>query len=478
MPVRREQLDAALNPRVVAVVGARKVDNYTWLRNMETFKGKVYSVQIDPNDIAGIVEMGVPNYKSLVDIPEPVDYAVFAVPRRATPFVLKDAIAKGVKTVHFFTSGFAETATDDGRQLSAQIAQMANEAGMLIIGPNCMGVYNPENGMRFGQNQTVGSSGPVTVLSQSGAHASSLVSGVQASGVGVNKGISFGNGMILDSPDLVEYFAQDPKTEIIAIYVEGPKDARRLFEALRRTTPRKPVVLWKGGQTPAGSRMASSHTGSLAGSIQIWDAVFRQTGAIRADTLEETLDMVKALAYLKPTTGDGVGVIGGSGGQSVAVSDDFNRAGLRIPTFSPHTLEVMGSFFQLVGASYFNPVDVGGINRGNLETIIDLMTTDPNIDAIALQVGVLGAAAGRRTKEDVLAELQVYQKASEKTGKPVAAVLWAPAPFHNGAALEETDKILQSVGIPAFPSPARAARSLKKVIDYYRFRQGLEDGGR
>lgn len=265
-----------------------------------------------------------------------------AVPARATPFVMRDVVAKGIKTVHFFTSGFAETGTEDGRKLSAQIEQMAKDAGILVIGPNCMEVYNSENGMRFDQNQPVGTTGGLTVLGQSGAHTSSLISMSQTNGVGVNKGINFGNGINLDSSDLLEYFTDDPNTQMIAMYVEGPKDARRLLEALRTTAALKPVVLWKGGQTPAGQRMATSHTGSLAGAVEVWEAVYRQTGAIGADSLEEALDVVKALAYLKPVTGDGVGIIGGTGGQSVAMSDDFNRADLQVPTLAPHTLEALG----------------------------------------------------------------------------------------------------------------------------------------
>ena len=176
MPVLKEQLDAAMSPSVVAVVGSRRVDDYSWLRNMSDFKGKLYSVQIDPNDIAGIEEMGIPNYKSLVDIPEPVDYVVVAVPRRVSPFVLKDAIAKGVKTVHMFTSGFAESG-EEGRELQQQITQMAQDAGVLIIGPNCMGVFNPHVGMRFGAGQQVDAIGGATIISQSGAHASSMTQG-------------------------------------------------------------------------------------------------------------------------------------------------------------------------------------------------------------------------------------------------------------------------------------------------------------
>ena len=150
MVVTKEQMDAAMNPKTVAVVGAKKDADYSWLKNMTDFKGKVYSVQLDPNEIPGIEELGFDNYTSLMEIPEPIDYVVVAVPRRVAPRVLTDAIAKGVNTVHFFTSGFGESKEEEGIQLQEQIHQMATEAGILVIGPNCMGVFNPHVGMRFG----------------------------------------------------------------------------------------------------------------------------------------------------------------------------------------------------------------------------------------------------------------------------------------------------------------------------------------
>ena len=474
MPVLKEQLDAALSPGVVAVVGARKVDDYTWLRNMSDFKGKLYSVQIDPNDIAGIDEMGIPNYKSLVEIPEPVDYIVVAVPRRVVPFVLKDAIAKGVKTVHMYTSGFAESGSDEGAELQQQITQMAQEAGVLVIGPNCMGVFNPHVGMRFGPGQQVGKIGSVSIISQSGAHASAMTQGLQSSGIGVNTTISFGNAIMLDSPDLLQYFAQDPKTSVICAYIEGPKDGKRFFQALREVGPRKPVVVWKGGQTDAGRRSAASHTGSLAGSIEVWDAGTRQAGAIRVDSLEEAIDVTKALTYLTPTTGEGVGIIGGSGGQSVSMSDDFSRAGLTVPTLAGQTLEGMASFFQLIGASYYNPVDIGGLNRDNLESIIELLASDPNVDILA---HMRGAQLRRMSKEDLVAELELYSQVSNRAGKPMLAMFWTSTPYSDSGTLQELDQALQGLGIPSFPTPARAARALKKMVDYYRFRKSLEEDG-
>ncbi len=471
MPWDSKDLDSRFHPETVAVIGSRRADEYMWLRNLADFKGKLYSVQVDPADIEGIDKMGIPNYKSLAEIPGPVDYAVIAVPRRIAPAILRDAIAKGVKAVHMFTSGFAESGSADGAQAQQQITNMAREAGLLVIGPNCMGLYNPARGMRTGPGQSIDTVGSLAIISQSGAHTNSLIQGAQASGIAINKGVSFGNAIVLDSSDLLKYFGEDPNTSFICAYIEGPKDGRRFFEELREACRRKPVILYKGGQTEAGQRSASSHTGSLAGSPEVWGAVARQTGAIRVDSFEEAVDMMKALAYLAPTTGDAVGIIGGSGGQSVSMSDDFSRAGLRVPRLSNATLDAMSSFFQLVGASFYNPVDIGMMNRRNLESIIDLLALDPNINTLALMIG---AGGGRRAREDAFAQYEMYQKAGAKAGKPVMAMFWNPIPYRDGEALLEIDDMLQQLKIPVFASPARAARSLKKMVDYYALRRDME----
>ena len=148
MDERLQNLHRALHPRAIAVVGARQLDDYMWLRNMSTFAGPVYSVNIDPHELPGIAALGITNYARLTDIPGPVDFVVVAVPRRAAPAVLRDAIAKGVAGVAMFTAGFAETAEEEGRQLQQAITSLAREANLALIGPNCMGVYHPKLGIR------------------------------------------------------------------------------------------------------------------------------------------------------------------------------------------------------------------------------------------------------------------------------------------------------------------------------------------
>ena len=465
MPIDRARLDEAFNPKAIAVVGAKRSANYSWLRNMQTFKGRLYSVQIDPTEIPGIEELGIANYLHVTDIPDQVDYAVIAVPRRVVPAVLGECIQKGVKTVHVFASGFAESGTPDGIEAQERITKMAEESGTLLLGPNCMGVFNPAMGMRFNTEQRVGVPGAVAFIAQSGGHAGSLTQAAEASGIAVNKTVSFGNAALIDSTDLLEYFSEDDSTRVIVLYVEGPRDGHRFFQVLRSTAQRKPVVVWKGGQTEDGRRAVASHTGALAGSADLWGIALRQAGAVPAHSLEEALDATKALLHLPRSTGVGVGIIGGTGGQSVSMTDAFARHGLRVPRLSPPSLQRLAEFFQLVGASYFNPMDVGGLNRSMLETIVEILFADSEVSAVVVQ---LGAGVLRGNREEGLAQLDLYRRARDRTGKPLLAIFNSANPYRDGALLDELERVLQGMSVPSFPSADRAALALGRFVNYHR----------
>ena len=466
MAIDVKKLDRALNPRNVAVVGDRKAGNYTWLNSMSTVQGRLYSVQIDENELPGIEELRVPNYKSLVDIPDDIDYVLVAVPRTVVPVVLRDCIAKGVGGVAVFSSGFAETDTKEGVELQTLVTQIAREAGLVMLGPNCMGLYNPATGVRFNQNQAVGFEGSVAFASQSGGHGGSFSHAAYAAGIPVNKVVSFGNGVVLENADYLEYFAQDPNTKCIAMYVEGLQDGRRFFRLLRETTPHKPVVLWKGGVTEAGQRMTASHTGSLAGDVVMWDTLCRQSGAIQVDSLEEMIDVLRAITLLSPFTGDGMGIIGGTGGQSVSMSDAFSRPGLRVPLLTDASYERLGTFFRLIGASYRNPIDVGGFNREEIETILDTLINDPNVDCMVSRLGIRGGA-----QSDQIGNLVQVR---DRSSKPVIAVLISDAPLREGEQLQEVEQELREARIPTFFSYDSAARAIKRVVDYHRFHHSPE----
>lgn len=472
MPVTHQQLDRALNPRTVAVVGAKKASGFNWLRNMSELKGKLYSVHVNPDHGEEIEkDFGIKNYASVRDIPDDIDYVVVAVPRAAAPQVLRDCIEKGVGGVGMFSSGFSETKEPEGIELQAEITQIARDGNVALLGPNCMGLYNPSVGVRFSQEQAVGSEGSVSFVSQSGGHAGSFATAAAARQIGLNMVVSFGNGVVLENADYLEYFGQDPKTSIIGMYIEGLKDGERFFEVLRRVAAQKPVVIWKGGQTPQGQRATSSHTGSLAESADMWDVVIRQCGAIRADNLEEAADVIKALQSLPPATGHGVGLIGGSGGQSVSMSDAFGKVGMDVPPLTDESYEKLRGFFRQIGASYMNPMDVGGMNRAQLQTIMDILIEDPRIDLVVGQLTPSSMRNNRFQNAGMETLLTVLARTKEKASKPLACMLITPDPYGQGQELFDLDKRLQEADVPSFPSYERAARALSRMVGYYEARE-------
>lgn len=473
----RAKLERAFNPRSVAVVGDKRAMGYLWLNAMKSFQGPLYSVQIDPNELPGIEALGVPNYSRLQEVPGPVDYVVCAVPRQVVPRIIADCIEKGVAAVTVFTSGFAETDEEEGVRLQRQIGEMARQAGLVLIGPNCMGAYNPRLGLRNSAEEPYGEAGNVGFISQSGTHCINFAQVGYLHGIRCSKAVSFGNGEVLEATDYLDYFLYDPETEVIAMYVEGVRDGQRFLHLLKEATRRKPVVVWKGGLTEAGARAVHSHTGSLATAPAVWHAAMRQAGAIEAEGLEETIDVVKALLYTRPTTGRRMGLIAMTGGQSVVISDAFAREGLEVPAFTPATYEKLAEFFVVIGGSYRNPLDAGytvsmGFSRSNIQRLLALLGEDENVDALVFEVGTSFLA--RRLQEspgllDSLAEVLVGFK--ERSPKPLVTVVH---PSH----LEEVAILIRNGltarGLPVFATFQQAARALRRVIDYWRFREGLE----
>jgi len=460
-------LDRVFNPRTVAVVGAKKLNDYMWLRNVSTFKGPVYSVQIDPAEIPGIDAMGVPNYASLLDIPGPVDYVVVAVPRAVAPRILQDCIRKEVGGATLFTSGFAETGTEEGIKLQAMVTQMAREANFNLIGPNCMGLFVPRLGVRFNADLYHGDSGPVAFISQSGTQAIAFSFEAYGSGIKVSKAVSFGNAVALDSPDYLEYLVNDEETRLIGMYIEGVKDGRRFFHVLREVTAKKPVVVWKGGQTEDSSRATASHTASLAVSSAIWNSMVRQAGAIGVDGMDDMVDVVKTITFAKPSNGDRVGLIATSGGHSVEIADAFSRAGLRVPALSADSYEKLASFFNIIGGSYRNPLEGGGnlASEDNMVTILDILDSDPNVDAIAVE---FAAGGMQRNPEFLDRRINTLAQFRQKAQKPLLVVHSPAFPRGDPATIQTVNSKLAEQSIPSYPTFERGARALKKVLDYLR----------
>jgi acyl-CoA synthetase (NDP forming) len=470
MDKRLENLHRALHPRAIAVVGARKVDDYSWLRNMSTFAGPVYSVNIDENEIPGIEALGITNYRRLTDIPEPVDFVVVAVPRRASPLVIQDAIDKGVAGAAMFTSGFAETAEDEGRDLQEKITAMARASDIALVGPNCMGLYHPKVGIRNHIEQPAGEAGNVGFISQSGTHAINFSLYGASQGLKVSKAISFGNGVVLDSPDLLEYLLQDDETTMVGMYVEGSRDDQRLFDVIKRLAPRKPLLIWRGGQTAAGSRATAAHTGSQRQDGAVWASLCRQSGALEINGLEEMVDTMKALQHLKPSGGQRLALVTLTGGPSVVSTDAFAKQGLEIPTLSEASYDRFRTFFNIVGGSYRNPVDMG-MNQTpeHFAEIMRILLEDPHIDAVVNDLPLTFLRRRMERRPDYQAQLfHTLSDMRQHYGKPMLAVV-GYSPFEK----DEVDfrRELLEIEIPAFHNFERAACAYRQVSIYHRLHQ-------
>ncbi len=479
MTFSRAHFDRAFHPHVIAVVGDKQMNGFLWLRALRSFSGKLYSVQIDPNEIPAIEALGVTNVHSLLDIPAPVDYVVLAVPRTLAPRLLADCAAKQVGAVTLFTAGFSETGDPEGVRLEQEITAIARREGLLLIGPNCMGIANPRAGVCNFPGQAVGAAaaGPVGFIGQSGTHTITFCLRGPAEGVGISKAVSFGNAVVADASDYLEYLRDDPETTIIAAYIEGVRNGRRFYNVLRETTATKPVILWKGGVSEAGQRAIFSHTAALATPTAVWRGMARQAGAIAVDTQDAVFDVARTLLVGKPALGFRAGLIAMTGGPSVAMTDAFTQAGLEVPLLSDASYAKLAEFFQVVGGSFRNPLDAGstiamGFRPDNLERLLAILADDPSIDLIALDLGA-GLAIDRWAEYPALAQTMFAALVAfaQRTPKLFAVVLDAT---HRPADAARVRDLLRAGGVLTFASPERAAHAVRRVVEYQRMRGELD----
>jgi acetate---CoA ligase (ADP-forming) len=473
---RFENLKRAFNPRAVAVIGDKKMGGYMWLRSMRHLKTKLYSVQIDPNEIPGIEAMGVENRKSLAEIAEPIDYAVSAVPRQIAPRILKDCVANKVGSIGFFTSGFSETGEELGIRLEGELRELATASEIALVGPNCMGLYSPGVGLCNYPDEEVSEGGDVCFISQSGTHMINFALQAPFRGVRVNKAASIGNVLMLEAADYIDLMADDPATRVLGMYIEGVRDGRRFFESVRSAASRIPIVIWKGGVTDAGARATFSHTGSLATAEATWRALVRQSGAVEVANLDAMLDAVELLSKGKTLGGRGMGLVAMTGGQSVVVTDTFATTGLDIPALSDASYEELKTFFNIIGGSYRNPLDAGGtigsgIHPGGLDRILGILQRDPVIDGIVLEIGTGFRAQRWATHEEELtALLDKLEEFGNQSPKPFAIVLHSA---HLEAIVARAKELARQRKLVVFDSFERAAGAFRVAAQYNENRKRL-----
>ncbi len=468
-------LDAIFDPRSIAVAGVSttapsgQLGGNSYLGAMIScgFKGPLYPVNPKGGEMRGL-----PIYKSLLDIPGPVDYVVSAVPSSAALQLAKDCAAKGVKAIHFFTSGFSELGKPEGIKLEKDILAITRQHGIRVVGPNCMGVYCPGSGVSF-LGDLCSESGPVGVICQSGGNAIYVAREAMRRGVRFSKVISYGNASDVNECDLMEYMADDPDTGIIMAYIEGVKDGPRFKKALERAASCKPVIVLKVGVTESGARTAASHTGSLSGADKVWDSVLHQVNAVRTQTIEEWIEMAVTFTFFPKPAGRRVALLGLGGGATVLASDEATKEGLVIPglpkEMRQQTADLIGSE---AGTIIDNPMDLSAEAwRVGYYPVLKVFSEYKDIDLsiVHFSVGLIAQTPDRHAEiwskllDDVV-------RAHKDFGKPVVVVIQMMTfPEHYDWMVEARERCYKA-GIAVYNSIRHAARSGNRLLVYHQRR--------
>ena len=475
-PVSRDLsfLDAMLAPKSIAVVGAKRASDDSWQNLMVIIKNFGYQGRIYPiNPGADEIE-GLKAYPDLVSLPEKVDLIIISIPAPRVPAALEDCVASGNRNVHIFTAGFKETGEEEGIRLQKEIEEIAEKGGLRVIGPNCMGIYNPKLRLTT-WIKAPAESGPVAFVSQSGGHTGDLVLYAEQFGIHFSKAISYGNALTLDSTDFLEYLAYDDETKIIALYLEGVRDGGRLLRQIKEINRKKPIIIMKGGLTESGARAVASHTGSLAGGGHIWEAFFRQSGAVKVTSLEEMTDVILAFLRLGVPRGYGVGIIGAGGGIGVSSADTFAHAGLEVPPLTEETTGRLREFIPAAGNITNNPVDAGIAfsDFGMLERALRILSADPCIDMIVVNIPLdwfFDAAPGGYMEK--LARYLGGPAREHTSGKPYAV---SYRRYRTDSGIKEAEVSFQRElignGVPVYNSLNRTAFALARVAEYHAFQR-------
>jgi len=468
----RSFLDSMLAPKSIAVIGASRSKEESWMSLMGIiarfgFKGRLYPINPKAEEIDGHKA-----YPNLGALPEPADLVIVSVAAPRVPAALRDCVASGHRNVHIFSAGFKETGEEEGIRLQQEIEAIAAEGGLRVIGPNCMGIYNPK-ALIATWEPAPRRSGPVAFVSQSGGHAGDFTVYASQFGILFSKAISYGNALTLDCTDFLPYLADDDETKIICLYLEGVKDGGKLLRQVRQINRTKPVIIMKGGLTQSGARAVASHTGSLAGGEHLWETFFRQSGAVKVTTLEEMADVLQAFLHLGAPRGRQVCVIGTGGGIGVSAADSFGRVDLDLPPLTEETRAALSEFIPAAGNMIRNPVDAGIAfsDPKVLEKTLRILSSDPRIDMIVVSLHLdwfFNIAQGSHIVN--LARHLGSEGRKFTSGKPLA-VSWRC--YRTDSGIEQTRQAVQqeliTAGVPVYEGLPRTAFALSRVAQYHEY---------
>ncbi len=388
--VMERHFERLFHPRSVAIVGAsNQPGKWGFLLPMNIigggYRGKVYMVNPGERRVLGFAA-----YPSLADVPEPVDLAVVAIPARKVPEVVRQAAEKGVRNVLVVSSNFSEVG-GEGAELERKVAEMADRAGITIVGPNTMGIYSSTANLLCIGAPVRPLPGKVGFVSQSGNLGVQMLTWGRRRGLGFSRFVGCGNSANTDVTDYLAYLGDDPHTEVILLYVEGVKDGRRFLEVASSITPRKPVIILKTGKGEQGKKAVLSHSGALAGPYELFRGAMRQAGIIEAETTEEMLDLAMAFSVLPLPSGERVAVLTLGGGWGVVATDALEREGLKLAELPTDLIQELDPHLPVFW-SRKNPVDlVGNARRSSHFLALEALTRCDEVDLLVAMGVMFGA---------------------------------------------------------------------------------------
>jgi len=460
-------LDAIFSPQSVAVVGASttpgKVGHDIFANILKGgYRGILYPVNPNAKSV-----LSVRAYANILDIPDDVDLAIIILPPRVALKAIKEAIEKGVKGVVIVSAGFREVG-GEGLEIENQIVAICKKAGVRVVGPNCLGVINPLSSVSLNASfsRRMPKSGNISFISQSGALCTAVLDFAADRDFGFSRFISIGNKADVDELDLLRYMHDDKDTEVIMIYLEELKKGREFVESVKEITSGDrptPILVIKSGRTIAGARAAASHTGALAGSEAVYDAIFKQAGIIRVDSINELFDYAIAFAYKnksetgkftrKVPGGNRVAIVTNAGGPGIVATDMTVSSGLKLANFQEETIEALESHLPLT-ANLHNPVDIiGDAAQDRYENALSSVIKDEGVDGALVILTP-------QSMTNALGTAEAIARIDRRTHKPILCCFMGIFDVSSGV------KYLQEHGIPVFRFPENAAKAFGALYKY------------
>ncbi len=465
VPSSLQDLSSVLSPKSVAVIGASTKPGSVGEAIFKNIIQSNYMGALYPVNPKAAAISGVKCYPSLSEIKDPIDLAIIIIPSPRVPAVMRECAAAHIKGVIIISAGFKEVG-GAGIELENEVKKIAEENGIALVGPNCLGFINTDPTVMLNASfaPTMPKSGNIAFVSQSGALCAAVLDYAKGKGIGFSKFVSMGNKAVTNEVDFLRTLRDDPMTDVILMYVEDISEGREFMQVCRQITgdlPKpKPIIAIKSGRTQEGAKAASSHTGSLAGSDDVYDAIFKQSGVLRVETVEELFDYAIAFSRQPLPKGNRIAIVTNAGGPGIMATDAAIRHGLTLAPLEENTKAELRKVLPST-ANFNNPVDViGDAHHDRYQAAIEIVMKDPNVDGM-LVILTPQAMTDIREIGEVVAGIAEKMRVSPWTAKPLLASFMGIADVSVGV------EILEKALVPHFTFPESAARALAAMYKYH-----------